>query len=410
MLTGLIGRKLAHSYSPKIHSLLGDYEYRLFEVEPEELGAFMTSGGFDAVNVTIPYKRDVIRYCSRLSGIAAETGSVNTIVRLTNGELYGDNTDIAGFSGMLRRLGVSVRDKKVLVLGSGGASLTVRYVLVREGANTVVISRGGENNYGNLERHLDAKLIVNCTPVGMYPNNGIAPLDIERFDALEGVMDLIYNPARTKLLLDAQSHSIPYIDGLYMLVEQARRASELFTGTNIPEGKTDEIYNVMHRDMQNIVLIGMPGCGKTSVGRRLAEMTGREFVDSDKALEEITGESISAYFASHSVSDFRHDETEVLRELAKKSGVVLATGGGCVTIKENMPILKQNGKLIWLKRPLNELSVEGRPLSRSMKLTDMYKERESMYAAFADTCIDNDSSVDEAARGILEAYNEISDT
>lgn len=410
MLTGLLGRKLAHSYSPKIHSMLGDYEYRLFEVEPEELGAFMKSGGFDAVNVTIPYKRDVIRYCSRLSGIAAEIGSVNTVVRLASGELYGDNTDIDGFSGMLRRLGVSVSGKKALVLGSGGASQTVRYVLEREGADAVVIYCGGENNYGNIERHCDAKLIVNCTPVGMYPDNGAAPLDIERFDALEGVLDLIYNPARTKLLLDAHSRSIPYVDGLYMLVEQARRASELFTGTSICPEKTDEIYKVMHRDMQNIVLIGMPGCGKTCVGRKLAEITGREFVDSDEALEEMAGESISAYFASHSVSEFRHAETEVLKGLGKKSGVVLATGGGCVTIKENMPILKQNGRLIWLKRPLDELSAKGRPLSKSMKLTDMYKEREGMYAAFADACADNDSSVGEAARRILEAYNEISDT
>ena len=266
MKCGLLGRKLGHSYSPEIHAHLGEYPYVLFEKEPEQLQAFLRSGDFTGINVTVPYKKAVIPFLDELTDRAQRLGAVNTVVQ-RNGKLIGHNTDFFGFAAMLRASGLNVRGKKVLVLGSGGASNTAVAVLKEAGADAVVISRSGENHYGNLQLHSDAAVIVNTTPVGMYPNVGISPIDLSLFPHLEGVLDVIYNPARTQLLMDAESRGLIAMNGLLMLVAQAKEAAEWFTSSQIPDARIQEIYALLRRKMENIILIGMPGSGKSTVGR-----------------------------------------------------------------------------------------------------------------------------------------------
>ena len=407
MRAGLLGRKLGHSFSPRIHSFFGDYSYDLFEVEPEALEAFIKSDRFDALNVTIPYKKAVIPYLSEISADAASIGSVNTIVKRPDGSLFGDNTDAAGFRGMIHRLNIDPRGKKALVLGSGGASVTCVHVLKTMGARDVrVISRSGEDNYNNIEKHADAEILVNATPVGMYPLNDANPLDIARLPQLKAVLDLIYNPARTRLIQSALERAIPALGGLYMLVEQARRASEIFTGASVPIEKTDEIHALLRRETENIILIGMPGCGKSSIARMLSEMTGREAIDADACIVKKIGCSIPEYFKTHSEAEFRAVETQVLREIGALSGKIIATGGGCVTIPENKCLLTQNGMVFYIRRDVNLLPTNGRPLSKAGSLNEMYKIRRPMYESFADAQIDNAASIQEAAGRIMEVYHE----
>lgn len=388
MRCGLLGRTLGHSYSPAIHGLLGEYEYRLYEKEPEELEDFVRRGDWDGLNVTIPYKKAVIDYCDVLTPLAKELGSVNTLVRLGNGQIMGENTDAWGFDQMLGKVGVSCQGKKALVLGSGGASATVQAILRLAEAQVVVISRSGADNYDNLDRHADAHILVNTTPVGMYPHNGKSPVELERLPNLEAVLDVVYNPVRTALILDAERRGIPRESGLWMLVNQAVRASELWTGAEISPQKVKAVWKTVGRSMENIVLIGMPGCGKTTVGRLLAEALGREFVDADVVLTERLG-SIPEFFAAHGEEAFRREETAVLRELGSRSGLVLATGGGCVTRKENYPLLHQNGTIVWLQRPLEQLPIQGRPVSQRDGVAAIYERRKPMYEQFADIAVEN---------------------
>ena len=401
MKCGLLGRRLGHSYSPQIHAYLSDYSYELFEKEPEEIEDFLKNGDFSGINVTIPYKKDVIGYLDELSPTAIKIGSVNTIVRRQDGTLLGHNTDYFGFTSLVKHSGLAVAGKKVLVLGSGGTSNMVVKALEDLGAKAVVISRSGENNYQNLSLHADAAVVVNATPVGMYPNVGIAPLNLEVFPALEGVLDVVYNPARTQLLLDAEKLGLPCENGLWMLVAQAKEAAEYFGGKPLPDSLIASIHHKLSSQMKNIVLIGMPGCGKSTIGKNLGNRLGRRFVDADVEIETLAGKSISAIFAEDGEEAFRSWETQVCQNLGKQSGLVIATGGGCVTQQRNYPLLHQNGNLFWLQRDLGILPTDGRPLSQASKLQDMYQIRKPMYEAFADYTVDNNGSADATVAHIL---------
>ena len=404
MKCGLLGRHLSHSYSPQIHAMLGCYSYKLFEKEPEEMEAFMKCGDWDGLNVTIPYKKAVIPYLDELTPIAKRLGAVNTIVR-RNGRLIGHNTDYYGFKMLLQSLHLPLNQQKCLVLGSGGAANTVAAVLTDVGAKVVVISRSGENHYGNLHQHKDARLIVNTTPVGMYPDTGFSPVDLTdrcQFPCLQGAIDLIYNPARTKLLLDTQNGaSVKSANGLLMLVAQAKEAAEWFTDTSISDDVIKPILARLENDMLNIVLIGMPGSGKTSVGKILSEITGRRFVDSDEEIVRLSGKSIPEIFDQDGEETFRELETKVLAESGKQSGLIIATGGGCVTRERNYRQLHQNGRIFWLQRDPSMLPTQGRPLSQSTNLEDMYRSRQPQYMHFQDWIIDNNTAPEDAAEQIL---------
>ena len=300
--------------------------------------------------------------------------------------------------------GLDVMGKKCLVLGSGGASVTAVAVLKEMGANVIVISRSGENNYENLPKHSDASLICNCTPVGMYPNNGASPVDLDLFPKLEGVLDMIYNPARTKLLMDAANRGLVAENGLWMLVAQAKEAAEWFLNKKLPDSLIRTVYGKMRQQMENIVLIGMPGCGKTTVGKLLAENLGKIFVDADEELVKTYGMDIPTIFATEGEAGFREKETAILEALGKRSGLVIATGGGCVTRKENYPLLHQNGTIFWLQRNLDCLPSDGRPLSQITKMEDMYRIRRPLYESFADFTIDNAGKPESAASQILAKW------
>lgn len=407
MRCGLLGRKLGHSYSPQIHSCFGDYPYLLFEKEPEELEGFLRHGDFTGINVTVPYKKDVIPYLDELSPVAARLGAVNTIVR-RNGKLIGHNTDYFGFLTMVRSSGIDAKGKKALVLGSGGASNTAVAALQEIGARVTVISRSGENNYHNLDHHYDASIIVNTTPVGMYPNTGDAPLDLAQFPQLEAVLDVIYNPARTKLLQQAESLGLVTTNGLLMLVSQAKEASEWFTGQNLENDRIFKIHRQLRQQMENIILIGMPGCGKSTIGRALAAQLGKQFVDTDEFLVRMTGRTIPDIFARDGESGFRKLETQVLEQLGKQAGLVIATGGGCVTQECNYPLLHQNGTVFWLCRDLQKLETQGRPLSQANSVEGLFRSRKSQYESFSDHTVDNNGSIDTAVEEILRIYEDMS--
>lgn len=404
MKCGLLGKKLSHSYSPQIHSYLGVYDYTLEEVQPEKLQDFFANNEFTGLNVTIPYKKDVIAFCDELTDCAQKMGAVNTIVKRKDGTCIGHNTDFFGFFSMVNRMQIPLAGKKVLVLGSGGASATAVAVLEQLEAKVTVISRSGENNYDNLHLHSDASLIVNTTPVGMYPNAGTSPVDLDLFPHLEGVLDLIYNPSKTRLLLDAEARNILYQNGLWMLVAQAKESAEWFQGTKISDDVIGVIHEKLQKQMENIVLIGMPGCGKSTVGKMLAEKLGRVFVDADEEIVQRAGMTIPEIFVTQGEARFRQLETEVLSILGQKSGQVIATGGGCVTREENYPLLHQNGTIYWLKRDLAKLPTDGRPLSQAVALEQMYSVRQPMYNRFCDCIVSNDGAPKDAVLEILKGY------
>lgn len=400
---GLLGRTLGHSYSPAIHRQLAGYSYELFAVEPEDLAAFLTSDRFDGLNVTIPYKKAVIPYLSALSDTARTIGAVNTIVRRPDGTLWGDNTDAYGFAMLVRSSGTNVAGKKALVFGSGGASATAQYVLKTLGAReVVVVSRSGENNYENLDRHADAEIAVNATPVGMYPDAGASPVDLGRLPKLEAALDVVYNPARTAFLLQAEKRGLRTENGLLMLVAQAKRSCEAFTGTQLDDARIAQIAAALEKTMQNIILIGMPGCGKTAVGQLLAERLGRKFVDADDVLAQSAGMPIPEIFRLEGEDGFRRRETDTLRRLGMQSGLVIATGGGCVTREENYDLLHQNGTIVRLTRSLDKLPLSGRPVSQALGTEEIYRRRKPLYERFADVTADNDGPVEETVRGLLE--------
>ena len=400
---GLLGKTLAHSYSPLIHSELGDYSYRLFEIPEEELGEFVRGDGYDCLNVTMPYKVSVIGYLDSLSPEAERIGAVNTVVRTGGGKLIGYNTDYYGFGYMLKRAGIEIGGRKVAVLGSGGASKTVRAYLSDGGAESVtVVSRSGETNYGNTAAYSGADLIVNATPVGMYPGNGVSPVDIKVFTGPEAAADLIFNPKRTEFLRNAEKAGVKCTGGLPMLVAQAKAASEIFQGKSIDDRETERVLEKLDRKLSNIILVGMPGSGKTRVGYMTARKTGRMFFDTDAEIEKREGATIPEIFSEKGEEYFRDLETQVVMDLSKLSGVVISTGGGAVLREENRDALRQNGRVVFLKRPLAELSRWGRPLSQGGSLGKMYEERLPCYMEAADAETDVLSSPSKTADAVLE--------
>ena len=390
---GLLGERLGHSFSPQIHRDLAGYDYQLLPTPPEAVEDLFARRAFQGLNVTIPYKRTVMPLCDEIDPRAAAIGAVNTVVN-RNGRLTGYNTDIDGFLYMARRAGVDMTGKKVVILGSGGTSRTTRAAAGELGAREIItVSRRGEDNYQNLSRHADAQVLVNTTPVGMYPNWGQSPVSLESFPALEGVLDVVYNPLRTALLLQAEERGLPCSCGLPMLVAQAKRAAELFTGQNIGDSRTEAVLHGLRRQLTSIVLIGMPGCGKTTVGRALAEKLGRTFVDLDEEIVRRAGMPIPEIFAREGEAGFRERESALVREFGERTGLVVSTGGGVVTRRENYIPLKQNGLLLHLRRDPAALPTDGRPLSQATAPEELWRRRAPLYAAFADGEIDNNGTL-----------------
>ena len=399
---GLVGEKLSHSYSKIIHAMLGDYNYGLLPMDEDEFDRFFCEKAFSGVNVTIPYKKKVIPYLDFISEQAKSIGSVNTVVCL-DGKLYGYNTDYDGFLFMAERAGIDFMGKKVLVLGSGGASATVISAARDKGAReVVVVSRSGKVNYDNVYELNDADIIVNTTPVGMYPNNGDRVIDLSRFKKLSGVLDLIYNPIRTRLILDALSLGIPASGGLSMLVAQAVYANGHFFGKKLPCEKIEEVLCKIEKSVSNISLIGMPGCGKSTVGRFLADMLGMEFVDADDEITKSAGRTPAEIIKEDGEDAFRKIESEVVAEITRLGGRVISCGGGVVTREENYAHLKQNGDIYYIKRELSSLSREGRPLSANVE--KLFSDRREKYERFADFEVENDADVPSLAEKIKKLF------
>lgn len=408
MKYGLIGEHLKHSYSCEIHAQIADYEYELHELPPSGLGGFLKKREFNAINVTIPYKQDVIPYLDEISDTAKRIGAVNTIVN-RNGRLYGDNTDFAGMLALAKHIGVDMKGRKVLILGTGGASKTGHALAEYMGAQSVYyVSRSGKDGSISYEQavteHSDAQIIINATPVGMFPKQDGRPIDISAFPKLEGVIDAIYNPLRTNLILDAQERGIPAEGGLYMLSAQAVHASAVFRDIPLDESLVDKAFKSVKNDKQSIVLIGMPSSGKTTVGRILAEKCGKQLADTDEYIVRKIGMPISDFFAKHGEAEFRKIEKETVAELSVTGGRIIATGGGAVLDAENVRALKQNGVLVFLdRRPENLIATDDRPLaSRRSALEKLYAERYDIYCAAAELHIDANTTPEAEADAILK--------
>lgn len=404
MKYGLIGEKLGHSYSCQVHRALGNPDYVLKEIAPDALGDFLRARDFAGLNVTIPYKQAVIPYVDALTDTAREVGAVNTLYFDASGALWGDNTDVYGFCTMLE--GIDVRGKKALVLGSGGTSHTACYALRALGAgDCIVVSRRGAVNYENVySLHVDAEVIVNATPVGMFPNNGARPIDIRRFPRLCAVADVIYNPARTALLQDADALGIPRAGGLSMLVAQAARSVERFSGRALGEEAWRGALRQVAASLRGVALVGMPGCGKSTIAQAVAQELGRACVDLDAEIEREAGKSIPEIFAQDGEEAFRAAETRAARQFSRENAV-LATGGGCVLRAENAQALRANSLVVWLKRAIDQLPREGRPLSVG-NLYEMEQKRAPYYRAASDVQIENQGSVEEVAAAVVAALQE----
>ena len=402
---GLLGERLGHSFSPPIHNALGNLDYSLVEVAPEDVEKFMTEHDFDGINVTIPYKQTVIPSLDEISDRAKKIGSVNTVIN-RDGKLYGDNTDYYGFSYMARSVGISFKDKKVVILGGGGTSLTAQAVTRDEGAREiVVVDLGAENNYDNLYLHYDAEVIVNCTPVGMYPKIDNKLITLEPFTKCEGVIDVIYNPSRTGILIDAKHRGLPYVNGLSMLVAQAKLAHELFFDVKVEDSEIERIKHQLELEKLNIVFVGMPGSGKTTLADIVAKELGRKVVDTDDMIVEKQGRSIPEIFAAEGESYFRSVEAQCVKEASLMEGVVIATGGGSILTYENREALMHNGLVLWLRCPVEHLARDGRPLSSDDdgKMREMLKNRTPFYEAVSDKIIDVDKDPAVSAEAVIKA-------
>ena len=402
---GLLGEHLPHSFSPQIHLNLGNADYHLFEISPENLEKFLTERKFKGINVTIPYKKAVIPYLDVISPEAEKIGAVNTIT-VRDGKLYGDNTDYFGFKYMIEKSKITVKDKKALVLGSGGASATVQTVLHDMGASEVlVVSRNGQVNYTNIYEHTDAQIIVNTTPVGMYPDNMRTPVELSKFPNLSGVLDVVYNPLKTRLVMEAEKMGVPSMAGLSMLVAQAKKAHEIFFDTVVDMQVCDKIEKVLKMQMCNIVLIGMAGCGKSTVGKILSEKLEKEFIDTDEMIVNTENKPIPEIFAEKGEDYFRWCENIAVNLAGKEKNCVIATGGGVITRQENYFPLKQNGIIVFINRDADLLPTNGRPLSQMHGVKELYEKRMPLYREFAHIEIDGNGTVNEVAESIIKEIN-----
>ena len=409
MITGVrnlsgyvIGEHLSHTFSPQIHSYLADYSYNVKELKTSDLEAFMKSGEFDFLNVTIPYKKAVIPFIDEISPEAQAIGAINVVVR-KNGKLYGYNTDYFGFSYMLDSSKISIEGKKALLFGNGGAAATIKAVLADKKIGETVVIDKEDNTPENLARHTDASVIINATPIGMYPNNGISPVELSLFPKCEAVLDIVYNPARTALILQAESRGITAVGGLSMLVAQAARGFELFTGEKYEYGIIEKIIDRICRDTQNIILIGMPSCGKSTVSALLAESLNRSFFDADDEFNKMHGITPATAINTLGEEKFRDMEAIVLQELGKRSGSIIATGGGAVTREENYPSLHQNGIIVYLKRDIDKLSTDGRPLSQKGSLAALFEKRKAAYESFANITVENSGTPEQTVKTIEDS-------
>ena len=407
---GLIGKTLKHSYSKTIHHLLGDYEYDLIELEEDKVKSFVLSKEYDGYNVTIPYKQTVMQYLDEIDQTALDIGAVNTVVN-KNGKLIGYNTDIFGMKYALDRANINLKDKVVLILGSGGTSKTATALAKREGAKEILIlSRSGEVNYQNYFERRDVQVVINTTPVGMFPNNYECKIDLDNFFNLEGVFDAIYNPNLTYLTYKAKEKFVKYSNGLPMLVAQAKGAMQLFLDKDVNNSVIEKILQNLKKDTLNVVLIGMSGSGKTSVGKELAKTLGREFVDTDKLIEERENRDIPTIFKDSGEAYFRQVEKAVLKEQGKLTGKVIATGGGVIKDRENYFSLKQNGVIVYIKRDLEKLDRKNRPLATDLNaVKKLFEERKGLYLDFADFLVDNNDELQNTVKEILEKYESFGD-
>lgn len=407
---GCIGERLSHSFSKIIHNEICDYNYELREIAPDGLDGFLRKADFKAINVTIPYKQAVIPYLDELDEKAEEIGAVNTIVN-RGGRLYGYNTDFSGLRALIKYKGIDLNGKKVLVLGSGGTSKTAYSVAIDLNAAEVFrVSRSGGESLITYEQavrdHSDADVIINTTPCGMFPSIGEQALDISGFKRLSGVVDAVYNPLKSALVVSAEQRGIAAVGGLYMLVSQAIFAAELFTDSKIDASAAERIYRSLLLEKRNMVLIGMPGCGKSTIGRLAAERLGKSFYDIDEEIVKREGMSVSEIFELYGEEKFREAESAVAAELALKQGCVIATGGGTVLNKENTRLLRENGIIIFIDRPLEQLAATAdRPLSSNREMLEKrYAERYELYRASADVSVSADGDLNSNFKKVKEAF------
>ncbi|WP_051353804.1 shikimate kinase [Atopobium fossor] len=416
---GLLGRNLTHSWSSQIHTQLGSAPYALYEIESNQLKDFITSCGWQGLNVTIPYKKDVVQLADKRSNAVQVLGAANTLTRLPDGSIFAENTDVLGFSWMLKRFCKTqlkaanatevCAHSKVLVLGNGGASRAVCYVLNQMQAHTVVVSRSGATNYNNiLPQHQDTVLIVNTTPVGMYPHDNASPLSfqtIQTLPQLKGVLDIVYNPQNTQLCQYARKLTIPAQTGLSMLVAQAWASSKLWQHKNLSEALIERIEKDLKKQISNIAFIGMPGSGKTSTGKRLARMLQRPFVDLDDVVALACGMPVATYIQRYGEDAFRQQETQALAQYSHESGLIISCGGGIVTRSENYDLLHRNSVVVMVDRPLNELSDEGRPLSQAQGIKALAKQRMNLYYGWSNHVLHTTGSSQTDAEAVMEMLN-----